>query len=93
MTYGRSVFKALNVFGLDTSRWHELAADRPAWREMIRTGLAPAAFRPLPEPPAPEPISHTKPSRRAAADTNARLAGKRDADAALLALLTSSGRC
>ena len=92
MTYGRSVFKALDVFGLDTSRWHELAAQRPVWREMIRTGLTPAAFRPPPSPPTPEPISRTKPSRRVAADTNARLAGRRAADAALLARLTLPGR-
>ena len=46
MTYGRSVFKALDKFHLDVPRWPELAADRAAWREMLRTGLAPPAFRP-----------------------------------------------
>ena len=71
MTYGRSVFKALDKFGLDVSRWPELAADRAAWRTMLQTGLAPPAFRPPPTPPPPPPISRTKPSRRCAAATNA----------------------
>ena len=88
MTYGRSVFKALDMFGLETARWHELAADRTAWREMIRSGLAPTAFRPPPSPPPAEPISRTKPTRHAASATNARLAGRRAADAALLTRIT-----
>ena len=71
MTYGRSVFKALDKFGLDVSRWPELAADRAAWRTMLQTGLAPPAFRPPPSPPPQPPISRTKPSRRCAAATNA----------------------
>ena len=45
MTYGRSVFKALDELGLDVARWPELAADRAMWREMLRTALAPPAFR------------------------------------------------
>ena len=32
MTYGRSLFKAMDKFSIDTTRWHELAADRAAWR-------------------------------------------------------------
>ena len=71
MTYGRSVFKALDKFGLDASRWPELAAVRVAWRTMLQTGLAPPAFRSPPTPPPPLPISRTKPSRRCAAATNA----------------------
>ena len=43
MTYGRSLFKAMDKFQIDTARWHELAADRGAWRETLRTGLAPTA--------------------------------------------------
>ena len=43
MTYGRSVFKAserrLERFDIDMRRWHELAADRAAWRETLQTGL------------------------------------------------------
>ena len=50
MTYGRTIFKALAKLGIDTSRWHELAADRAAWRETLRTGLAPLAFRPMLSP-------------------------------------------
>ena len=65
MTYGRSVLKSLDKFGLDVGRWPELAAKRGAWREMLRTGLAPAAFRPLPSPR----ISRTKATRGCAAAT------------------------
>jgi len=68
MTYGRSIFKALAKFGIDPSRWHVLAADRTAWRETLRRGIAPVVFRspPMPEPRAPSPcgpISRTKPVR------------------------------
>ena len=72
MTYGRSVSKALDKFGLDVSRWQELAADREAWREMLRTGLAPPAFRPRP------PSSLASPAIATAARTH-------QADAALRA--------
>jgi hypothetical protein len=71
MTYGRSVLKALDKFHLNTARWPELAARRGAWRDMIRTGLAPSGFRPPPSPPPPEPIARTKPVRRCAGATNA----------------------
>jgi hypothetical protein len=70
MTYGRSVFKALEKFYLDVSRWPELAAKRGAWREMLQTGLAPPAFRPPPPPPPPPPISLTKSTRGCTAATN-----------------------
>ena len=53
MTYGRSIFKAMDKLQVDTARWHELAANRGAWREMLRTGLAPPAFRPQTRPPSP----------------------------------------
>jgi hypothetical protein len=69
MTYGRSVFKALEKFNLDVARWPELAADRGAWREMLRTGLAPPAYRPPPPPPPAEPISRSKPVRGCTAAT------------------------
>ena len=71
MTYGRSVFKALDKFHLDVPRWPELAADRAAWREMLRTGLAPPAFRPPPTPPPAPPLARTKLARRVTAATNA----------------------
>lgn len=61
MTYGRSVFKALDAFGVDTARWHEFAADRGAWRSMLQQGRAPRAWRP---PPTPEPLARTRPTRR-----------------------------
>ena len=44
MTYGRSIFKALEMFRIDKTRWPELAANRSAWRETLRTGVAPPAF-------------------------------------------------
>ena len=75
MTYGRSgftsSFKALDKFHLDVPRWPELAADRAAWREMLRTGLAPPAFRPPPTPPPAPPLARTKLARRVTAATNA----------------------
>ena len=85
MTYGRSVFKALDKFNLDVGRWPELAANRSAWRTMLKMCIAPPSFRPAPPPPPPEPIARTKPVRQAAAVTNARIDGARAADAALLA--------
>jgi hypothetical protein len=69
MTFGRSIFKALALFQIDTSRWHELAADRGAWRETLRTGLAPLAFRPTPSPR----ISRSKPVRSCTMATMANL--------------------
>jgi len=39
MTYGRSVGKALDTFGLERDKWPELAADRLAWRAMLRSGV------------------------------------------------------
>ena len=60
MTYGRSVLKALELFDIDARRWHMLAADRAAWRETLRSGIAPPAFRP---PPLPPPLAQTRPAR------------------------------
>ena len=82
MTYGRSLGKALEKFGVDPRRWAELAADRGAWRQMLRVGFPPDAFRPRPPsplppppppPPAPEPLARTKPKRAAAVATNAKI--------------------
>jgi hypothetical protein len=39
MTYGRSVFKALDAFGIDHSSWSTLAQDRAAWRGAIHGEL------------------------------------------------------
>ena len=44
MTYGRTVGKALDVFDLDPKKWPALAADRAAWRAMLKSGDANAAF-------------------------------------------------
>ena len=52
MTYGRSIAKALAKFQIDPARWHELAADRAAWRDTLKAGVAPPAFRPPPPPQA-----------------------------------------
>ena len=75
MTYGRSVLKSLGKFGLDVTRWPELAAKRGAWRVMLKTGLAPPAFRPppslAPSPSPPPPILRTKPTRGCTAATYA----------------------
>ena len=57
MTYGRSLGKALDVFDLDHSKWHELAADRCAWRAMLASGTPPPAFRALPPEPAAPPLA------------------------------------
>ena len=53
MTYGRSIFKALEKFDVDPVRWHELAEDRSAWRETLRAGLAPPAYRSQARPASP----------------------------------------
>ena len=66
MTYGRSIFKAMDKFNLDVERWHELAVQRGPWREMLKTGIAPADYRPrppAPPTPSPEPLARTKPMR------------------------------
>ena len=42
LTYGRTVAKAMDTFDLDPACWPELAADRGAWRTMLRSGEAPA---------------------------------------------------
>ena len=72
MTYGRSVFKAMDKFHLDTVRWHELAAQRGQWRQMLGAGFAPVDYHPQPPPsptPSPEPLARTKPVRGCARAT------------------------
>ena len=69
MTYGRSIFKALEMFRIDKTRWPELAANRSAWRETLRTGVAP--------PPrllaAGQALSRTKLPRSSAQQTQAKM--------------------
>ena len=61
MTYGRSISNALAKFNVDEARCAELAHDRGAWRQMLRAGLAPEAYRPRPPSPSPAlgPTSRT----------------------------------
>ena len=69
MTYGRSIFKALEMFRIDKTRWPELAANRSAWRETLRTGVAPPAFWPQLHRRRPSPCraqSKAPPEQRAA---------------------------
>ena len=66
MTYGRSVGKALDTFGLDHNKWPELGADRLAWRAMLRTAECgepsrnPTTARRLRPPPPCPSRSHTR---------------------------------
>ena len=79
MTYGRSVGKALDTFGLDRNKWPELAADRLAWRAILRSGVRFWESRPDYRAPSPTPaalpiaLTHTGPSdptiRSSAADS------------------------
>ena len=62
--------KALDTFGLDHNKWPELAADRLAWRAMLRSGEPPPYYRAPPPTPAALPIALTRPKRPMAA-TNA----------------------
>ena len=92
MTYGRSLGRAFEHYGLDPARWHELAADRGAWRTMLQRGIAPAEFRPQSPPPPPPPLARTKPSRACAAQTMAAIDRMRMTDAALQQYLKSISR-
>lgn len=49
--------------------WHELAADRSAWRKTLALGHPPDY---APQPPSP-PLALARPRRAAAAATNARI--------------------
>ena len=71
MTYGRSVRKALDTFNLDPNKWPELAADRLAWRAMLRSGEPPPYYRAPPPTPAALPIANTRPQRASLAATTA----------------------
>ena len=65
-TYGRSIGRALDEFHIDRRTWHELAADREAWRETLRLGHPPGFVA---APPTP-PLALTRPTRRAAIAAN-----------------------
>ena len=67
------------MFSHQQSRWPELAADRGAWRTMLRSGEAPLGFRQAPPAPVPMPMSHflVRPRRAAATRTNAAIDASR----------------
>ena len=68
MTYGRSVFKAMDKFHLDTARWHELAAQRGQWRQMLCAGFAPVAYHPPSADTSTDPVTRaTRPHEAGAA--------------------------
>jgi hypothetical protein len=75
MTYGRSVGKALDTFGLDHNKWPKLAADRLAWRAMLRTAECGEPSRLVPravsDPRRPAHRAHTHGPKRPMAATNA----------------------
>ena len=70
MTYGRSIFKALEMFRIDKTRWPELAANRSAWRETLRTGVLPRASLLAAGSTAAgqAPVAHKAPPEQRAAD-------------------------
>mmetsp|Transcript_58941 Transcript_58941/g.155009 ORF Transcript_58941/g.155009 Transcript_58941/m.155009 type:complete len:113 (+) Transcript_58941:512-850(+) len=78
MTYGRSAFKALSQFQVNSACWYELAADRSAWRETLRTGLAPGPAR-LPPAGAAALASHLAQQDRAQLHTGHHGGDRRDA--------------
>ena len=72
-----SLGKALDVFDLDHSKWHELAADR----YMLASGTPPPAFRALPPQPAAPPLALGRARRSSAAQTDAAIAASACGDA------------
>ena len=73
MTYGRTVGKALGVFGIDRKRWPELAADRARWRSTLQSGEPPDDFRAAPPTPAALPLAFARARRSTLAATNAKI--------------------
>ena len=77
--FGYNDRQAARWTDLDPARWPALAADRGAWRTMLRSGEAPLGFRQAPPPPVPMPMSHflVRPRRAAATRTNAAIDASR----------------
>ena len=73
MTYGRTVGKALDVYDLDPQKWPALAADRAAWRAMLKSGQTPPEYRARPPTPAALPIAYTRARRSTMAATVAKI--------------------
>ena len=63
MTFGRSIGAALDDFHVDRRTWHELAADRSAWRQTLRLGHPPGYVE---APPTPPLALRARPTRGAA---------------------------
>ena len=80
-TLGPSHTSNLDVFDLDHSKWHELAADRCAWRAMLASGTPPPTFRALPPQPAAPPLALGRARRSSAAQTDAAIAASARGDA------------
>ena len=57
MTYGRSIRRAMESFGIDYAKWTALAEDRAAWRGAIHGAL----------------LDGGRPKRAAAVATNRRI--------------------
>ena len=70
MTYGRTLYKALDKFSIARATWHLLAADRVAWRQTLRDGFPPLQFRRPRPAPLPPPIALTRKKRAAAYSVN-----------------------
>ena len=91
MTYGRSVCKAMAKFGIDPMRWHELAADRVAWRNMLKAGVAPLSFQPLPPPQEHRDMVAAAAARAVAKSTAAMLDAAQPPPRRSLRLIAASG--
>ena len=70
MTYGRTIYKALDMFSIAHEAWPLLAADRAAWRTTLRQGFPPKPFRSVRAAPLPPPIALTRPRRTSTAAAN-----------------------
>ena len=70
MTYGRTIYKALDMFSIAHATWPQLAADRAAWRATLRQGFPPKPFRSVRAAPLPPPIALTRPRRASTAAAN-----------------------
>ena len=70
MTYGRTIYKALDHFSIAHATWPQLAADRLAWRQTLQQGFPPQPFRQQLPAPLPPPLALTRPRRPAALVAN-----------------------
>ena len=68
-----NIGKALDVYDLDPKKWPALAADRAAWRAMLKSGQPPPEYRARPPTPAALPIAYTRARRSTTAATVAKI--------------------